>query len=289
MQVEALPHNPRGGRMRIINPFRFSIRQRSPFWWKHLGYWISRLSGTRLQKAKSLHFVSINGQQFKRLVFCDSYLASEIERNLECFQGSGIFPCIVICYEREIWLEFVEGDSIREINQPLVEKMAKFYSRLYSESPRLMETDKTVFPDRLDRDLHFLNQVGIVSDGLLRELRKSVDILRPPHCWVGFDYTDPVRKNFVLNQNNQLLCAIDVEGLVKEYLIGMGAAKALVRWLNPFKDEFLRLMAVNHAPDFQAYYRFVELCFLAQWMKRAFFERDWKAIKPDYFESYRKL
>ena len=223
------------------------------------------------------------------MILCDSYLAFEIERNLEYFRGSGIFPNIVIRYEREIWVEFVEGHPIKKIDEPLVRKMADFYSRLYAESPRLVETDKTIFPDRLDRDLHFLNQVGILSDGLLGELRKSTDILRPNHCWIGFDYTDPVRKNFVFNPKTQLLCAVDVEGLVSEYLIGMGAAKALVRWLNPFKDEFLRLMAINDGPDFQAYYGFIELCFLAQWMKRAFFERDWKAIKPGYFEGYRRL
>lgn len=269
--------------------FQLRVKQRSPFLLKRARYFLSRLFGVRLQKAKSLHFVTINGQQFKRLVLCDSYLAFEIERNLECFRGAGIFPNIVIRYEREIWVEFVEGLLIKEIKGPLVGKIANFYSRLYSESPRLVETHKTIFPDRLDRDLHFLNQIGIVSDGLLGELRKSVDILCPKHCWIGFDYTDPVRKNFVLNPKTQLLCAVDVEGLVSEYLIGMGAAKALVRWLNPFKDEFLRLMAVNDVPNFQAYYGFVELCFLAQWMKRAFFERDWKAIQPGYFEEYRRL
>ena len=273
----------------MINPFRFSIKQRSPFLWKRLGYWMSRFGGTRLQKAKSLHFVTINGKQFKRLVFCDSYLAVEIERNLECFRGAGIFPDIVIRYEREIWVEFVEGNLIRKIDELLVEKVANFYSRLYAEAPRLVETNKTIFPDRLDRDLHFLNQVGIVSEGLLAELRKSVDILRPNHCWIGFDYTDPVRKNFVLNPRTHMLCAVDVEGLVTEHLIGMGAAKALVRWMNPFKEEFFRLLAMKDAPDFQTYYGFVELCFLAQWMKRAFFERDWKVIKSDYFEGYRRL
>ncbi len=139
----------------MINPFRFSTKQRSPFFLKRLGYWMSRLGGTRLQKDKSLRFVTINGHQFKRLVFCDSYLAVEIERNLECFRSAGIFPNIVIRYEREIWVEFVEGQLIREIDEPLVEQMANFYSRLYSESPRLVETNKTIFPHRLDRDLTF--------------------------------------------------------------------------------------------------------------------------------------
>lgn len=268
--------------------FQLRVKQRSPFLLKRVRYFLSRLFGARLQKAKSLHFVTINGQQFKRLVFCDSFLAFEIERNLECFREDRIFPNIVIRYEREIWVEFVNGHLIKEIDKPLVEKMAIFYSRLYSESPRLVETNKTIFPDRLDRDLHFLNQIGILSNGLLGEIRKSVDVLQPTHCWIGFDYTDPVKKNFVLNPKTQLLCAVDVEGLVNEYLIGMGAAKALVRWLNPFKEEFLHSLANKGVPDIQAYYGFIELCFLAQWTKRAFFERDWKAIKPAYFEGYRR-
>jgi hypothetical protein len=286
MEAQSLPPRESIG---MINPFQFSTHQRSPFWWKRFGYFLSRLVGTRLQKAKSLHFVTINGKQFKRLVLCDSYLAFEIERNLECFRGAGIFPDIVIRYEREIWVEFVEGRLIsKEVDKPIVEKMADFYSRLYSEAPRLVETNETVFPDRLDRDLHFLNQVGILSNGVLGDLRASVDVLRPKHCWIGFDYTDPVRKNFVLHPKSELLCAIDVEGLVNEHLIGMGAAKALVRWLHPFKDEFFRFLTVKKAPEIQAYYGFVELCFLAQWMKRAFFERDWKAIQPRYFEGYRR-
>jgi hypothetical protein len=283
------PRIPRGEAMKMTNPFQFSTRQRSPFWWKRLGYWMSRLGGTRLQKAKSLHFVTINGQQFKRLILSDSYLAFEIEQNLECFRGSGLFPNVVIRYEREIWVEFVTGHFIREIDEPLVEKVAMFYSRLYSEAPRLMETNKTIFPDRLDRDLHFLNQIGILSNGLLVKIREAVEILQPTHCWIGYDYTDPVKKNFVLNPQTQLLCAVDVEGLVNEHLIGMGAAKALVRWLNPFKNEFLRLLVTKGVPDIQAYYGFIELCFLAQWTKRAFFERDWKGIHPAYFEKYRSL
>ena len=269
--------------------FQLQVKQRSPFFWKRARYFLSRLFGVRLQKDKSLHFVTINGQQFKRLVFCDSSLALEIERNLECFRGEGIFPNMVIRYEREIWVEFVQGRLIKEVDDALVEKVAMFYSRLYSEAPRLVETNTTMFPDRLDRDLHFLNQIGILSNELLGEIRKSVDVLQPTHCWIGFDYTDPVKKNFVLHPKSHLLCAVDVEGLVREHLIGMGAAKALVRWLNPFKNEFLRLLATKGAPDIQAYYGFIELCFLAQWTKRAFFERDWKAIKPDYFEGYRGL
>lgn len=269
-----------------MNSLHFSITQHSPFLWKRLRYWVSRLRGTRLQKAKSLHFVTINGQQFKRLILCDMHLACEMERNLERFRRYRIFPQVIIRYERELWVEFIEGTSITNVDHPVIEQLADFYRRLYAEAPRLVDTDDTLFPDRLDRDLHFLNQVGILSERTVGELRVSADKLRPKQCWIGFDYTDPVRKNFILNPKTASLCAIDVEGLVNEHLIGMGAAKALVRWLNPHKEDFLRLLVEKQVPDIQEYYRFIELCFLAQWMKRAFFERDWKAIQPEYFQAY---
>jgi hypothetical protein len=75
--------------------YRQFNRQRSPFLLKRVRYFLSRLFGTRLQKAKSLHFVTVNGKQFKRLVLCDSYLASEIEQHLETFRGSEHFPPLV--------------------------------------------------------------------------------------------------------------------------------------------------------------------------------------------------
>ena len=46
-------------------------------------------------------------------------LAVEIQQNIECFRGDGIFPNIVIRYEREIWVEFVQGRLIKEVDAPL--------------------------------------------------------------------------------------------------------------------------------------------------------------------------
>lgn len=267
--------------------FQLRIRQRSPFLLKRARYFLSRLFGVRLQKAKSLHFVTVNGQQFKRLILCDASLALEIEQNLNRFRNTGQFPQVVIRYERELWVDYVTGHPIKNIDEGLVEKMAHFYGRLYSEAPVLVQTDKTIFPYRLDRDLHFLNQVGILSDPVAKEVQKTAEIICPQQCWLGFDYTDPVRKNFVRIPANQQICAVDVEGLVKDYLMGMGAAKALVQWMKPFKEQFFDILTHNSVPNIQEYYKFVELCFLAQWTKRAFFEKDWKAVQPKYFDAFR--
>ena len=232
--------------------------------------------------------MTINGKSFKRLIFCDSHFASAVEQNLESFRNTGYFPGLLIRYEREVWVDFIHGQPIKEINDDVACKMGNFYKELYSKNPVLVETKNTVFPDRLDRDLHFLHQIGIISHDVFQELKVFADAACPQHCWLGFDYTDPVRKNFLLSTKQSDICAVDVEGLVRDYLIGMGAAKALVRWLNPHKEQFFRVLTDNSVPDFQSYYEFVELCFLAQWMKRAFLEHDWKALQPVYFEGFRK-
>jgi len=271
----------------MINPFRFSTRQRSPFLLKRLGYWMSRLGGTRLQKAKSLHFVSVNGHCFKRLIFCDSFLASEIEQHLDCFADSGYFPPLVARYEREIWLEYVEGIPIRSVDEPFVHKIAAFYATVYGVNPILLKTKQSPFPGRLLQDLRFLHQVGILPQAFYLNLQSAAHDLAPEHIWVGYDYTDPVLKNFILQKENGRICVVDVDGLAGNQLLGIGVAKACVRWLGPYQAVFFSSLANQGAPDFQQYFSFVELCFLAKWTKRAFLEHDWKVIDSTLFERFR--
>ena len=266
--------------------YRQFNRQRSPFLLKRVRYVLSRLFGTRLQKAKSLHFVTVNGKQFKRLVVCDSYLASEIEHNLETFRGSEHFPLLVTRYEREVWVEFIHGDTIKTVDERIVEKTADFYTSLYTRNPRYVDAANSLFPYRLHQDLRFLHQVGILGDNIYRELGETAERLVPKKLWLGFDYSDPVLKNFLIRSDSGRLCAVDVEGLVDNQLLGMGVAKACIRWLGPFRSLFFEHLARQNVPDFQSDFPFIELCFLAKWMKRAFFEQDWKVINPSQFERF---
>ena len=120
--------------------FTRSTQQSSPFFLKRLKYVLSRLFGTRLQKAKGIHFVTVNGHRFKRLILCDSYLACELERNLENFTQSGYFPPIVARYEHEIWLEFVEGVTIPSVDEAFVRNIAEFYATVYGAHSALVDT-----------------------------------------------------------------------------------------------------------------------------------------------------
>jgi len=268
-------------------PPKFTIRQSSPFFWKQLRSAFSRLFGTRLQKAKSLHVVTVNGQKFKRLILCDSYLAAELERYLDCFVESGYFPPLVARYEREIWLEYVEGTRIEAVDEPFVEQVAEFYAMVYAADSRLVETTRTPFPARLSQDLRFLSQVGALSQSVSLDLQDAIPTLMPKQVWVGYEYTDPVLKNFILLPDRQGLCVVDVDGLAKDQLLGMGVAKACVRWLGPHQERFFGHLSRPDVPDFHPYFSFVELCFLAKWTKWAFLEHKWKVIQPTLFERFR--
>jgi hypothetical protein len=264
-----------------------STRQTSPFFLKRVKYFLSRVFGTRLQKAKGIYYVTVNGHQFKRLILCDSFLATEIEQHLENFRESGFFPPLVARYEQEIWLEYVEGVPVRSVDEDLVLKIAEFYATVYGKTSQLVKTSQSPFPNRLFQDLRFLHQINVLPQDSYRDLQSLAQGLIPEQIWVGYEYTDPVLKNFILGKENGQICVVDVDGLAANQLLGIGVAKACVRWLGPYRDLFFSSLANHGAPDFQKYFSFVELCFLAKWMKRAFLEQDWKVIDSTLFDRFR--
>jgi hypothetical protein len=268
---------------------KHSTQQSSPFFLKRIKYFLSRSFGTRLQKAKGIHFVTVNGHRYKRLLLCDSYLASEIERYLENFTQSGYFPPVVARYEHEIWLEFVEGISVTSVDEQFVIKIAEFYATVYGINSALVDTKKSKFPERLLQDLRFLHQIGVLTQASYQDIQVAVPDLIPEQVWVGFEYSDPVLKNFILRTETGRICVVDVDGLAENQLLGTGVAKACVRWLGPYRSLFFSSLAKQGAPDIQKYFSFVELCFLAKWMKRAFLEHDWKVIQPTLFERFRRF
>ena len=224
-----------------------SIKQSSPFFLKRVKYFLSRLLGTRLQKAKSLHYVTVNGHRFKRLILCDSFLATKIEQYLEDFRESGYFPPFVARYEHEIWLEYVEGAPVRSVDEGFALKIAEFYATVHGKTPLLVKTTQSPFPSRLFQDLRFLHQISVLTQDSYRDLQAAVQELIPEQVWVGHEYTDPVLKNFILRKEDERVCVVDVDGLAENQLLGIGVAKACVRWLGPYQDLFFhRLFTTEH-------------------------------------------
>ena len=245
-----------------------------------------RFFGNHLQKSQDLRFVTINGHRFKRLILRDSYMAEKIEENLGKFGPSDFFPPLVTRFENEVWVEFVDGAPADAIDEARIGQFAAFYRALYVRQPQLLDLGQTVFADRLQQDLRFLNQVGVLSGGAHRDLGSVAREVAPDAVWVGFDYVDPVLKNFIERADGRGLCAIDVESLVDGQLIGTGVAKACVHWLEPHRAEFCRRIKGLDPPDFLGYFPFVELCLIARWSKTKFLTGKFKFVDPKLFDRF---
>jgi hypothetical protein len=263
-------------------------RQRSgTAWLRRFRYRLSRLLGTRLQKSQRVYWVDLNGSRFKRIILRDSYLASRIEQNLEAFGASDRVPGLVMRYEHEIWVDFIPGTPLSDPSLEIVPRLAELYGHIHARRPRRVSLAETPFAERLVRDLRFLGQVGVLSAEALHELEAAVPRLAPREAWVGFDYTDPTPSNLVVAEDDGRLCAIDVESLEDDQLIGTGVAKALARWFEPHREALLAALAQTEAPDFATYLPFVELCFLASYTRMMFLEKKRRRIRPDLFDRFR--
>jgi len=250
---------------------------------KRLRSFVSRGHGVRLKKSQSAHFVTFAGQRFKRLILRDSFLAAQIERNLMLFGPSDLIPPFVIRYEHEIWVEYVEGERPSRGDETTARKVAAFYAAVNGRRTRLVALDDTPYDGRLQLDLRFLNKVGVLEDATYRRICDAAVEIRPARVRVGFDYTDPVLKNFVQRPPNGTICAVDVESLEDQQLIGTGAAKALLRWMQPHRSIFFDSYSAAGGPDIRRDFTYIELCFLAWYMKLMFMERKWRHVQPETF------
>jgi hypothetical protein len=249
-------------------------------------YWISRLFGSRLQKSQLLYYVDVNGRRYKRIVLRDSALARRIEGSLERFGETQLFPRLITTYEHEVWVDFIDGDPITGADESSVRKLAEFYAGVYAREPRLVALADTPFAMRLRSDLRFLAEVGVLDAHAGKGLLAAAEGLAPEQVWLGFDYTDPVRKNFVVAKESARICAVDVESLECDQLLGFGLGKAFARWLEPQRELFLECLADSDAPDLSQNLPYAELCFLAFWTKMGFLEQKWRYVDVSHFERF---
>lgn len=266
--------------------FRRSFRQsRLTSISRRLRYFGSRLVGSRLQKSQTVAMVEINGQHFKRIVLRDSFLAQQIEQALENFGPSPHIPGFVMRYEHEIWVEFVAGDVPSEPSVDLVIALAQFYAAVYRRAGSQVAISDTHWLSRVQRDLSFLGRVGVLSEAKCAALVARSGATAPQRVLVGFDYNDPVTKNFAHTPAG-IACGIDVEALVENQLVGLGVAKALMRWMEPYRDTFMRAYAEAEGPDFSSHLAFIELSQIAAYTKLMFLERKWPNVDPSRFDRF---
>ena len=243
----------------------------------------SRLVGG-IGKSQSVYFVNILGQRYKRVVFGDSRLAEVVEANLEAVGWGAGLPRLVLRHENEIWLEYVTGRALDVRQAGDLQALAEFFATLYRHDSRQLPVAQTHLHTRLQTDLAFLGDAGVLPRQRVGQLLEAADGLKPEFIWSGFDYVDPVTKNFVVAPRG--LVAIDVESLQAGQPLGTGVAKSRVHWLGDGADEFIARIIAAGAPDFREQFRYVELCFLAAWTKRKLFAGKRRHIDPERFTCF---
>jgi len=246
------------------------------------------LLGNRPPRTQRVFLVEVNGRRFKRVVFPDSLLAREAATHLTTFGPDRIYPTLVYARENELWVEFVEGQLLSEI-EPIgdagLRGVADVVATLYTHAPRLVPVEETSTVHVLETDLEFLRDVGVVEAKRHGELMRFVEENTPKQVWIGHDCIDVIRKNFVLEPSGRVRM-IDVESLVSDHLMGWGVAKACVRWLGESRGSFLELLAQRGVPDFQAYFPYVELCFVAYFLKNSFLEGKQRFVDPGLLDRF---
>jgi hypothetical protein len=234
-------------------------------------------------KSQRVYFVHMAGQRYKRVIFADSRLAEVVESNLESLGSSGL-PRLVLRHENEIWVEFVTGRPM-DVNQVEdVQALAALFATFYRHAPVQLPEEQTRLSSRLRSDLQFLRDTGVLAPQRIDRLLTVADELKPDAIWSGYDYVDPVVKNFIVAPRG--LVAIDVESLQAGQPLGIGIAKCRVHWLDQTSEDFIARVIAAGAPDFRPQFKFVELCFLAAWTKRKLISGKRRHVDPDRFSCF---
>lgn len=253
--------------------------------WRRVYDRLRPLFGGVVGKTQKAYFVTLNGHRYKRLVLGDAWQAARIERELEQFEPGESFPPLILRHENELLLGYVEGRRFDGSDAADRERLARFYAMLYRRSSRQLATAELPLAARLERDLQFLVDVGTLDAADLPALRARAEALQPERVWLGFDYVDPVEKNFVCTGTG--VTAVDVESLVSNEALGAGIAKARVHWLGEAQTgAFLENMAAAGAPDLSTQLPYVELCFVAGWTKRKVLQGKRHFVQPSRLRSF---
>lgn len=243
------------------------------------------LVSNRPPRTQRVYCVTINGQRYKRLVLPGADEAARLAANLQEFGSTGVYPSLILQRERELWVEFIEGERLTTADDETVGRLARLFAVLHGRNPVLVPTERTRFAHEIATDLDFLHQVGVLAREPHRRLRDTGERLAPKEVWVGYDCTDAILKNFVRCPDGRIR-GIDVESLGANQLIGSGFAKAAVRWLGPQRERFLSALHAESVPDFRPYVAFVELSFTAFWLKSSFLERKKRFVDPTLLERF---
>jgi len=246
-------------------------------WWRrlHLRLRVMRGAAVKSHRVDTTH---IAGRRYKRVIFKHASEAVRVADNLERVAPLGRFPALVHRHESCLWVNYLEGVTLDPRHAGHGEGLVEFFAALYRFAPYRVKLADTPIHQRLLADLDFLEDVAVLPVSLARRLAETAEDMRPVHAWMGFDYLDPLARNFIVTDTKAV--AIDVEALEADRLLGMGLAKARLRWLDVERGRLLQWLAGRGAPDIGPQLDYAALSFLAAYSRQQVFRGKRRRIDP---------
>ena len=257
---------PRPIRVRPANSLWQRLRRRWRAW-----------RGAGMLKTHRVHILTIGRQRYKQVSFADTPRAEACAAALRALEPSGCFPALVRHHEHQVWTEFVNGHSPGHSPGDAPDERAAlvdFFVTLYA---RPAEGGAPDLPAHR-RELEFLHSAGYLEPARLKAVAERAERLAPANLALGHDYLDPVRKNFILTGAGAV--GIDIEALLAGQPLGLGLAKARLRWLGDDHARVLEALRARGHGDVADQFEFVEQLFVVRYFVDKLIQR-----KPGHIDA----
>jgi hypothetical protein len=239
-------------------------RPANPWWQRWRRRWRAWRGAGELKRHR-VELIDVDGRRCKRVRFDSETVAVQVAEALEALAGLDRFPALLEQVGSELRVDYIPGPLARA-GRDEPELLALFGELYAAPAARLGLAESGLLP-RLAEDLAFLVERGWIKSVLAERLLAGAETRAPAGVWTGYDYIDPVLKNFVLRADGRAI-AIDIEALVPGQALGSGLAKARLRWLRSAPGQLFKAVEAAGGPDLAEQYPFIELCFLAAYFRQ---------------------
>jgi len=253
-----------------------------PFWRRAHRWLRDRMQPDALRKPHRVHLVQVGPRMLKQVSFEHASEARRVEANLRALHHLGRVPRVVFRRQARLWVEFVEGRPLDPQRDDDVRGLIRFFADLY-QAARRVEPAAIPVHAQLIEDIQFLRSVGMLADASAAALGRAAEQCKPERIWLGLDYVDALRKNFIVTAQGPV--AIDIEALQPDQPLGVGIAKARARWWRIDEQALLHGLLDAGAPDLRAQLPYARLAFAVAYAKQNIFRGKARRIRQADFEA----
>lgn len=237
------------------------IRHANPWWRRLLRRWRQWRGGEPV-KGHLVQIVDADGQRRKRVIFETEQEAVRVAGCLRALKPSSRFPGLLADSGRCLEVEFLAGPVARRHRRDDHAAVAEFFVDLYTgQTLRSTDPAELALVNEFDKALARLHAAAWIDAREAERLAALARDWQPRQVWLGHEYIDPIARNFVIS--DQRAMAIDIEALWPDQPLGLGLAKAVLRWLHIPPAAVLKEVLQRSDRDLQGQYPWVSLCFTA--------------------------